>query len=164
MLFDFNKALRTSLKNNKVFKGADDEHIKLIMANGTKQNFQTDDFIIKEGERIGNLYLVVDGHLEVRLDDQIDGVGAKRFSEVKLNTLESGDCFGEYSLIDKQTVSANIVAIKPGTLFRISSFEFEKIISANDLLAKIIYKNLLGLLVSRLRKKDKHLDIFLPII
>ena len=40
MLFDFNKALHTALKNNQVFKGADDEHIKLIMANGTEQEFQ----------------------------------------------------------------------------------------------------------------------------
>jgi len=164
MLFDFNKALRTTLKNSQVFAGVNDAHIKLIMANGTKQKFQKNDLIIREGQKVRCLYLVVGGQLEVRLDEQLAKGGVKRFSEIKLNTLEQGDCFGEYSLIDQQPVSANIKAVESGTLFQISCFDFEEIIAANDLLAKIIYKNLLELLVRRLRKKDQTLDNILLVV
>jgi len=164
MLFDFNKALRTTLKNSQVFAGLNDAHIKLIMANGTKQKFQKDDLIIREGQKVRCLYLVVGGQLEVMLDEQLAKSGVKRFSEIKLNTLEQGDCFGEYSLIDQQPVSANIKVIESGTLFRISCFDFEEIIAANDLLAKIIYKNLLELLVRRLREKDQTLDNILLVV
>ena len=143
MLFDFNKALRTTLKNSQVFAGVNDAHIKLIMANGTKQKFQKNDLIIREGQKVRCLYLVVGGQLEVRLDEQLAKGGVKRFSEIKLNTLEQGDCFGEYSLIDQQLVSANIKAIESGTLFRISCFDFEEIIAANDLLAILVFSSLL---------------------
>jgi len=164
MIFDFKKALRTALKNNQVFKGATDDHIRLIMDNGTQHKFKPDEFIVKEGQQVGNLYLIVDGQVEVKLYEKMPETGIKRFAEIKLNTLESGDCFGEYSIIDKQTVSASVKAVKQSMLFRISRIGFEKITGSNNLLAKIIYKNLLEILVRRLRKKDKELDNLLVII
>ncbi|MCP3943835.1 MAG: cyclic nucleotide-binding domain-containing protein [Desulfobacteraceae bacterium] len=164
MLFDFNNSLNTALKLNKVFAGANEDHIKLIMENGTKKKFKENDLITKEGDQAENLYLVVDGTLEVKLEQLSEKSGTRRITDIKLNTLKSGDCFGEYSLIDKQSVSANVRAVTPGILFKISSSDFEKITNKNVLLAKIIYKNLLELLVTRLRKKDKELDDVLIIM
>jgi CRP-like cAMP-binding protein len=158
MLFDFNSALRSAIQTNQVFSGAGADHVKRIMANGTRQKFKEKEVFIRAGQKNESLYLIVEGQVEVRLDQATDEPGLSRLATIKLNTLKPGDCFGEYSLIDRQTVSASVQARSNGVLFRISRPDFEKIISADNVLAKLIYKNLLEMLIARLRKKDKELD------
>lgn len=159
MILDFNKALRRAIQQNRVFAGASDEQVNLIVKHGKKKDFKADELIVREGQENRSLFLVVQGDLEVRLGKLPAGSNLQRVSPVKLNTLTPGDCFGEYSLIDRQMVSADVNALCAGTLFQISGPEFKEMITASDGLAKLIYKNLLEVLVKRLRKKDRELDL-----
>ncbi len=159
MILDFDSALRRAVQQNRVFAGASDDQIDLIIKHGTKRSFKAEELIVREGQENQNLFLVVQGDLEVRLGKPPAKTNSHRISMVKLNTLKPGDCFGEYSLIDRQMVSADVKAVSSGTLFKISGPEFNKMIAASDGLAKLIYKNLLQVLVRRLRKKDRELDL-----
>ncbi|MCG8636289.1 MAG: cyclic nucleotide-binding domain-containing protein [Desulfobacterales bacterium] len=159
MIIDFKSALRKAVQQNRVFAGTSDDQVSLIMKHGIKRNFKADELIVQEGQENHNLFLVVQGNLEVRLGNPPDDSGVQRISGIKLNKLAPGDCFGEYSLIDRMTVSADVKATTQGTLFQISGPEFKKMISANDDLARLMYKNLLVVLVKRLRKKDRELDL-----
>jgi CRP-like cAMP-binding protein len=158
MEWPFNKALKNAIKGNRVFNGADDDQVKAIMSHGTRKKFVENELILKEGQDTCSLFLVVDGQLEVKLEKSAEERVLSRFSGIKLNTLEPGDCFGEYSLIDRQQVSATVEAATNGILFTISEIEFETLIRSDDRLARLIYKNLLEILVGRLRKKDRELD------
>ncbi len=72
----------------------------------------------------------------------------------------SGEFFCEYSFIDSKPASASIIAKEPSELFKMTKDDYEKVISSNDSIAKIIYYNMLNEMIKRLREKDKELDIF----
>lgn len=76
-----------------------------------------------------------------------------------MNTLQPGDCFGEYSLVDAQPASASVVALDPSVLLTLSRTTFDQLAATHDKLAKMIYRNLLGILIRRLRQKDQELDL-----
>jgi CRP-like cAMP-binding protein len=82
-------------------------------------------------------------------------------TKVQLNTLNEGDCFGEYSLIDQQPTSASVIATQPGELLKITKPAFEAILETNDHMAKIIYFNILRILIRRLRKLNTDYNLFL---
>ena len=82
-------------------------------------------------------------------------------SKVQLNTLCAGDCFGEYSLIDQNPISASVVATEAGELIQITKPAFDAVLQANDRIAKTVYFNILRILVGRLRKLDAEYHRFL---
>jgi CRP-like cAMP-binding protein len=75
--------------------------------------------------------------------------------------LQAGDCFGEYSLLDQQLTSASVTATQDGELLKITKPAFDEILNANDHIAKIIYYNLLQVLIGRLRKLDASYNQYL---
>jgi CRP/FNR family transcriptional regulator, cyclic AMP receptor protein len=158
MEWPFKKALKETIKSNRVFKGVTDAQIKAIMAHGTRKKFIQNELILRESQETGSLFLVVEGILEVKLENPATNMAPRRIADVKLNSLEPGDCFGEYSLIDRQLVSATVQAKTNGILFAISESGFKAITGSDDRLACLVYKNLLEVLVGRLRKKDRELD------
>ena len=89
------------------------------------------------------------------------GSGAHRPSRIRLNRLGPGRCLGEYGVIDDQPSSASADALTPAKLCFLSKAEFRRLVERHDRLGRIVYANLLRYLVSRLRSKDKELDIFL---
>jgi CRP-like cAMP-binding protein len=91
----------------------------------------------------------------------IAGTKEHRVTDIRLNRLGPGDCFGEYGLIDGQPASASVIALQPGSLLKLSRDSFERLLAANDRMAKIIYCNLLRLLIGRLRKREKEYDLVL---
>ena len=78
-----------------------------------------------------------------------------------MNLLKPGDCFGEYSLIDKAKSSASIVAIEAGELFRLHEDDLDRILNNNLRIAKTFYFNILRILIRRLRKKEDEYDLVL---
>jgi CRP-like cAMP-binding protein len=73
--------------------------------------------------------------------------------------MAQGDCFGEYSLIDKQPASAAVIAMEPCRLFEISRSHFEEILNTSDFIAKTVYKNILLIIIKRARDSNRELDI-----
>ena len=101
------------------------------------------------------------GKLKVFLPQEIEDGIEKRVSDVKLNVLKEGDCFGEYALIDKRPASASIVAISDGELVKIAEDDFNHVLASNDRLAKIFFHNILRILIRRLRVREKEYDLLL---
>ncbi len=118
--------------------------------------------MIEIGQRPSALYILIKGQLRILLPEQLEGRKEHRASEIKLNTLNEGDCFGEYSLIEKTTASASVIGVQSGEVLKIPENEFHQIM-ANDLIGKKIYYNLLHILIKRLRKKEEELDLVLVV-
>ncbi len=95
--------------------------------------------ILSEGSPTDGLYVVLEG--EIRLGP--------------------GRCLGEYGVIDDRPSSASAEAVAPAKLCFLSKAEFRRLVERHDRVGRIVYANLLHYLVSRLRGKDKELDIFL---
>jgi CRP-like cAMP-binding protein len=155
----FNDELLDILRKSKIFKGLSDDYLQKISSHGNMLQIKRNDIIIEQGQTGHPLFVIIAGQVEVFLPKIIKGGMQERPTRIRLNRLASGDCIGEYSLIDNEPASASVVAIEPCKIFEISRSEFEKIIISSDHLAQIIYKNMLKVLIKRSRQYDNELDI-----
>lgn len=155
----FNNELLDSLQKSKIFKGFSDDYLQIISSHGNMLQIKGNDIIIEEGQIGHPLYVIIEGQVEVFLPKTRKGGMQERPTRIRLGRLTQGDCIGEYSLIDNQPASASVIAIEPCKIFAISRSEFEKIIISSDYLARIIYKNMLKVLIKRSRQYDNELDI-----
>jgi len=149
----------TILSDTAVFEGLNYADLKLISKYAQEKIMEKNDVVIAEGQKEGALYVVLSGRVEVMLLQDKERRSRKRFSNVTLNTLEKYDCFGEYSLIDRKPASASVIAAEKTELFTLTRPNFENLVNASDRIARIIYSNFLRILIGRLRRKDKELDL-----
>lgn len=160
MLFkdSFTNTDRELLSSSEIFKGFKKTELQSILKKCRMKKYNAYDNIINEGDSGTGLYIVLSGKVEVYLPKE-SKFAEVRPTEVKIDKFESGACFGEYSLIDDRKVSASVRALTDVRLCYFSSFDFGEISEENDKIGKILYKNLLYLLVSRLRNRNKELDM-----
>jgi len=116
------------------------------------------ELILSEGTPGDGLYIVLEGEIEVFLPERAAG-GARRPTRVRLNRLGPGRCLGEYALIDDQPSSASAAALTPARLCFLPKAEFRRLVERHDRVGRVVYANLLRYLVSRLRGKDRDLDL-----
>ena len=145
----------------KVFDHFSNEDLAFLSPYFQRIPFTTADTIVHEGDKGADFYIVMRGTLKVFLPQEIAGADETRVSDVKLNILRQGDCFGEYSMIDKSPASASIVATSDGELLRIAETDFDHILAINDRIAKLFYRNVLHILIKRLRLREKEYDLLL---
>jgi CRP-like cAMP-binding protein len=156
-----------ALANAEIFKGLTHDEVKIFYGSSQRVTFEKATTLIEKGQAGSGLYIILKGQFEVDLPlgvyvpQQAGGQVERRMSKVQLNTLNEGDCFGEYSLIDQQPTSASVIATQPGELIRITRPAFDAILQANDHLAKIIYYNILQILIGRLGKLNTEYNLFL---
>ena len=149
------------LSNTEVFKGLSGHDYEQLCEHSELESFEKNETIIQKGEINDALYVVLKGHLEAILPRGMPGQHERRFSAVRLSTMTPGDSFGEYSLIDRKPASCSVIAIEACELLKITRADFENTVNASDHLGRMIYRNLLQLLIRRLRDKDKELDVVL---
>ena len=148
------------LSKTKVFQGMTKEELKTISKHCKRINFEKGEVLIGIDQEPPGFFIVVRGRLKVMLPQHVAGRKEQRISAINLNVLHEGDCFGEYSLIEKTRTTASVVAEEPGEALKIPSVDFDRVL-ADDRMAKIIYQNILQILIKRLRKKESELDLVL---
>lgn len=151
---------RKLLAESVVFDGLAPSELDVIMARCRLVDEPAGHELLREGHKGKGLYVVLQGSVEVFLPER-SVTGMKRPSRVRLNVLGSGRCVGEYSLIDDQPSSASAQSVTATRLCFLPTDDFRGIVNGNDRIGKIIYANLLRFLVSRLRAKDRELDLVL---
>jgi CRP-like cAMP-binding protein len=156
-----------ALANTEIFNGLTPDEVKILYEASQRVTCEKPATVIEKDQAGSALYIILRGQFEVDLPlgvyvpQQIGGKVERKMTKVQLNTLNAGDCFGEYSLIDHQPTSASVIATQPGELLKITKPAFEAILATNDHLAKIIYGNMLRILIRRLRKLNTDYNLFL---
>lgn len=148
------------LSRTAIFNSLDSKQQTQLAQACHLHKYAIDEEVIKEGDSGDGLYIIIEGKLSVFLPQKSRLKKEERLSKVILNTLESGNCFGEYSLLDGHYVSATIMALEATSILKIDKGDFQKIMDNNLYIAKTIYGNLARLYISRLRKYDEELDQF----
>lgn len=129
-----------------LFINLSDEHLESVLKVCHRQNYKRDNMIVIEEEAGTNLYLILDGKVKIsRISD--DG------REVILSILTEGDFFGEMSVIDGSTRSANVTSIDTSELIVIKRDNFLNLLHQIPQIAI----NLLEELVARLRRSDQQI-------
>ena len=147
-----------------VTQGLEAADLAVLLQQATIETVPQGWMVLAEGQRSEALYVVLSGHLKVMLLTVDHRDHPNRVQDIQLSTLKPGDCFGEYSLIDSEPASASVIAAEPTELLKITGKDFKVVAAHHDRLAKIVYCNLLRVLVRGLRKKDREIDLNLDVL
>jgi CRP/FNR family transcriptional regulator, cyclic AMP receptor protein len=151
---------RTILAGSVVFQGLTPADLDPVLTASEVITRKPRDIVVHEGTVGDGLYVVLEGEIEVFLPERAAG-GGQRATRIRLNRLGPGRCLGEYGVIDDQPASASAAAVSASRLWFLPKAEFRKLVERHDRVGRVVYGNLLRYLVSRLRGKDKELDIVL---
>lgn len=120
--------------------------------------FESGHILIQEGQIVEELCITVTGTWEVFLPKVLEGETC-RPNEVHLQTIStSATLFGEFSFFDKQPASASVRALEAGEIYSVTYEDFMEIVDTDDHVGKIIYKNLINILIEKLRKDNDERD------
>lgn len=134
------------LKNIPLFSELSEKDLEKILQVGNRQHYHKENLILIEEEIGSSMFVILDGRVKIsRISD--DG------REVILAIMSEGDFFGEMSLLDGHTRSANVTAIDDSELLVIRREEFLQMLHDYPQIAI----NLLKELAQRIRKGDEHI-------
>ena len=145
--------MQNTIGEYPLFQRLSDEECSLIESNGEWVRARNGQTIIAEERMNKALFIVVEGSVDVRL---LDSTG----TNIQLASDGPGMMIGEYSFIDGLPAAATAVATTDVGLFVISHVKFRHILETHDRIGRIVYRNLLEVLVKRLREANAELDLF----
>ncbi len=142
------------LSEMHLLQGVDDRSLDLIAETGEILEVPAGQRVIEEGAVPERLVMVLSGKLGVFVPDPANRSQGRRLASIK-----PGDSCGEYGFIDRRPASASVKAVEDSEIFVIANDVFNELMHANHDLERIIYRNLLGTLVSRLRASNVVIDM-----
>jgi CRP-like cAMP-binding protein len=145
--------MQNTLGRFKLFHRLSEQECALIEAGGEWVRARTGETIIAEQRANKAFYIVIEGAVDVRLSDSVG-------SSIELASHGPGMMIGEYSFLDGLPAAASVVPATESVLFMISHDKLNDILENHDRIGRIVYRNLLGILVDRLRATNAELDLF----
>ncbi len=140
---------------DQIFYRLPDALCQLLYEAGDIATVPAGTVIVNEGDKLHRLYILLSGRIEIFLPG-----GEHRLSDMALTQLGPGDCFGEYAFVDRQPASATIRASDDCEVYSIAHDTLQEFLDTHHSVASVIYKNLLRILVGRLRASNAELDLF----
>lgn len=109
----------------RLFEAKDPAWTNVLLAQGKVEEFPIHHEVVRRGEGGDSFYFVLNGTLDV--------LGSEKGSEILLATLESGDFFGERSVINAEASGATVVSRTPVILFKLRGDLFLEFLETNNL-------------------------------
>src|SRR4029079_18231089 len=116
------------LRGVVIFKDLDDDELNQIAEVCKPENFNSGEYIFREGESGNRLYLIVEG--EVRISRDVPGSG-----EEALAVLKTGSILGEMAVFDRSERSTDAISNGGTRVLTISRSDFEMLLDLNRELA-----------------------------
>lgn len=143
------------LGDNQLFKGLSPDAIERLCALGDVISVAKEEVIVNEGQINDHLYLICSGVCEVSL-----GNAQEHLESMRIATHGPHAFFGEYSFLDRNIASANVRAVTDAELFRIPFDKLDELLEEDLSIRSGIYRNMLDIMVSRLRENVAELSLF----
>lgn len=134
------------LKTIPLFIGMDNEELAALAALMDEEHFRSGQVIFRAEETGGNFYIIQAGQVELSIIDDDD-------EKLVLELLESGDFFGELSLLDGGNRSATATAIQGTDVLVLERHEFLDLMLQKPHMAQ----DLMVALAKRIRRTDNLL-------
>jgi CRP-like cAMP-binding protein len=150
-----NEANHEVIKNNSLVEELSPQQLEHLFHAGEVLHVAADEILILQGQESNNFFLLLDGELEVFHPD-----GPERFT---LAICKPGEYVGEYAFMDSVPASASVKATRPSKLFKIAHDAVRGVFKIDPDIGRVLYRNILANLVTRLRKMDKEFDQFVLI-
>lgn len=123
-----------------------DDDVTWLAEAGKRERVASGTVLIREGEPLSSLYILLDGHLVV----SVEGLG-------EVARLGSGEIVGEMSFVESSPPAASVTALDGSLVLRVPSRVLQDKIDADPLFGRRFYKALAIFLSARLRGTVKRL-------
>ena len=133
-----------------LFGELNDDDLDWIICTGELEKISTGTVLIREGEPIDNLYIVLQGTVVVSV--------AVLDSTHEIAMLGSGEVFGEMSFIDNRLPSASVEAVEDSLVLSVPCDQLMNLLNQDIGFASRFYKAISLFLSSRLRTMLKERD------
>lgn len=134
----------------RLFDGIRREGLALLAGIGQEETHRVGEYIFREGDPGGSLYLILDG--AVRISREVGGMG-----EEALTVLRAGEAFGEMALIDATPRSADAKAHERARLLVVTREALEEVLFLRKDLAYEVLWNFVRILTGRLRDTNEKM-------
>ena len=143
------------LARTDFFADAPAEVVRHIASHGAELHLVRNDVLFREGDVADSLYLVVSGRVAIAIENPID------HRETVVALMDAGDLFGEMSMLDEGSRSAQARALEPSVVFAVP---FDPVVKAFRSDPALLW-GVTRLLASRLRVMDEALadSVFLDV-
>ncbi|HPP88675.1 MAG TPA: cyclic nucleotide-binding domain-containing protein [bacterium] len=138
-------------KKNQIFENLTDNELKLIENICKIQNIPENENIFEEGAPSDDIFILLKGKVAIEIQLQV------KTDKAQVHTVEEGQVFGEFGLIDREARSASADTLKDSTVIRIPIDDLTKLMDANTAIGYKIMKNFNKILASRIKKTTKEL-------
>lgn len=148
------------LGETELFKGLNPGEIKKILNLCKEIRFNKHETVMREGEVGDELYIVIEGTVEVAknliLEEAADdeNLSNKIFTKLKA---EDYPVFGEMALLEESERTATITALTDCVFYKIKKNDFLKLAEADHELGYKILLNISRIVSSRLRKANEDI-------
>ena len=132
------------------------EHVKKIVDISIIKTYNTSDIIFKENTTSHELYIILQGMVEILIDPSILGISNTETTGLKtIATLRVGESFGEVALVDQGLRSASAMCVQDETkLLVVPHKEFDELCRNDYEMGYIVMRNIAGDLSFKLRQTD----------
>ena len=137
-----------SLRKIQLFFSLSDEDLRLVSDKLFAKRFRKNEIILQEEDTNEYMYIILEGKVKV-VQTTEDG------KEILLALHQSGDSFGEMSLIDGKTSPATVVATENSVAAIVSKKDFYSLLETQ----KKVLNNLLLILCSRHRESWEKIQM-----
>lgn len=128
-----------------IFKHLSEEEQETLFNQGILEKFEPEAVIIKEGEKVNGISVIVAGMVRVEKES---AAGFK----LELARLQRGEIFGEVAFIDQLPASATVTAEQPTRIRSINFHTVEKLLETNPDVFGRFYQSVAVILAGRLRQ------------
>ncbi len=129
-----------------LFAGLSHSQAKKVVLLGSMPLFHKGDYILKQGEKGREMYVIVTGSAEVSLDSP---QGQK-----KLAVLNSGEMVGEMGMVGEGVRSANVIVLEDSYIMKIDESSLDRIARRFPRIATKLFFNISKVLSRRLAKQN----------
>jgi CRP-like cAMP-binding protein len=130
-----------------------DSDIEWMIEQGHQKQLTAGDYLVRQGEPIEEIYIVLSGSLRIFNEEH---------SDVDIAQIASGEIIGEMSFLDERPPSVSVVANEAVSVYAISLERVKQYMEANTRFAARFYYSIALFLSDRLRKTTSRLGYGAP--
>jgi CRP-like cAMP-binding protein len=144
------------LEQVEIFSDLDTQRLQRISAICTERRYEPDDVIFRENTDSDELYVILQGEVEIQVDPKTLGIGAEESpGPTTIATLRRDQSFGEIALVDKGFRSASARCATPGTrLLVIRRDDLIQLCQRDFEMGYLLMRNMASDLAFKIRQTD----------
>lgn len=153
---EMTKEYAKMLGRSEVFVGLNDNDLARIatLPSINLRLYEKGEVVSEQGESAENLYILVEGQVNLRLNVQLGPEGPTK--EIKVDTVNKGSIFGWSALVQPYAFSRTSVCIERSKVMEINGKELIAIMDSDDRIGYEIMRSIACVISSRLRTPNNY--------